>query len=79
MAKYTFLVPAFKPAFFDIAIGSMLSQSFEDFNIIISNDCSPYDLKSIVDRYKDIRITYRENPTNIGGYRLVDHWNKLVE
>lgn len=79
MAKYTFLVPAYKPDFLDIAIGSMLSQSFEDFNIIISNDCSPYDLKSIVDRYKDIRITYRENPTNIGGYRLVDHWNKLVE
>ena len=35
MAKYTFLVPAFKPDFLDIAIGSMLSQSFEDFNIKI--------------------------------------------
>lgn len=79
MAKYTFLVPAFKSDYLDRALESMLNQSFGDFKIIISNDCSPYNIKSIVERYDDRRIIYRENPENIGGYRLVDHWNLLVE
>ena len=79
MAKYTFLVPVFKPDFLDKALESMLNQSFEDFVIILSNDCSPYDIKSVVNRFNDSRIIYRENRENIGGYRLVDHWNLLVQ
>lgn len=78
MAKYTFLVPAFKPDFLDKAIESMLNQSFEDFKILISNDCSPYDIKSVIDKYDDSRIFYRENSSNIGGERLIDHWNLLL-
>lgn len=79
MAKYTFLVPAYKPDFLDKALKSMLGQSFEDFEIIVSNDCSPYDIKSIVKRNSDNRLKYRENLTNIGGNKLVDHWNLLID
>lgn len=79
MAKYTFLVPAYKPDYLDKALKSMLGQSFEDFEIIVSNDCSPYDIKSIVKRNNDNRLKYRENLTNIGGNKLVDHWNLLID
>ena len=79
MAKYTFLVPAYKPDYLDKALKSMLGQSYEDFEIIVSNDCSPYDIQSIVKRNNDNRLKYRENLTNIGGNKLVDHWNLLID
>lgn len=79
MAKYTFLVPAYKPDYLNQALESMLEQSYEDFQIIVSNDCSPHDIKSIVNSYNDSRIIYRENRKNIGGDRLIEHWNLLVD
>ena len=78
MAKYTFLIPTYKPDYLKEALNSILSQTFVDFNVIISNDCSPFDIKSIVTGFDDSRIIYRENEKNIGGERLVEHWNKLV-
>ncbi len=78
MAKYTFLIPAFKPTYLKEAIDSILGQTFGDFNIIVSNDYSPYDIASIISEFDDPRIIYRENEINIGGERLTDHWNKLV-
>ena len=79
MSKFTFLIPAFKIHYLENALESILSQTYDDFKVIVSNDCSPYDIKSIVDKFKDDRILYRENSENIGGERLVDHWNLLVE
>lgn len=49
--KYNFLLPAYKPDFFKEALDSILGQTYRDFKLIIWDDCSPYDLKSIVDEY----------------------------
>lgn len=76
--KYTFLLPAYKPDFFKEALDSILGQTYKDFDLIILDDCSPYDLKSIVDEYKDSRITYYRNEENMGGKNLVSCWNKLL-
>lgn len=76
--KYTFLLPAYKPDFFKEALDSILGQTYKDFNLIILDDCSPYDLKSIVDEYKDSRITFHRNEVNMGGKNLVSCWNKLL-
>lgn len=76
--KYTFLLPAYKPDFFKEALDSILGQTYKDFNLIILDDCSPYDLKSIVDKYKDSRITFHRNEENMGGKNLVSCWNKLL-
>lgn len=81
MTKYTFLLPAFKPDFLEVALRSIKSQTLKDFKVLVSDDCSPYDLKSIYDKVcgDDPRFSYRRNEKNIGGKSLVEHWNLLVD
>lgn len=71
-------MPAYKAAYLSDAIESILSQSYQDFQLIISDDCSPENLKSIVDCYDDKRIAYRRNEENIGGFDLIKHWNLIL-
>ena len=78
--RYTFLLPAYKARYLREALESILNQTYRDFSVIVSDDCSPEDLKSIVDEFADDeRLTYRRNPTNIGAEHLTDHWNMLVD
>ena len=77
--KYTFLLPAYKGRFLDEMLRSIQSQTYTDFKVIISDDCSPEDLYSICKPYlDDPRFTYRRNEKNMGGEDLVAHWNLLV-
>ncbi len=80
MPKYTFLLPAFKGHFFREALESIQAQTYKDFSVIISDDCSPDDLRTIAEPFlADPRFTYRRNEKNIGGENLVNHWNLLVD
>ena len=80
MVKYTFLLPAYKGRFLNEMLQSIQSQTYKDFKVIISDDCSPEDLKTICEPYlQDPRFTYRRNIENMGGKSLVSHWNMLVE
>ena len=76
--KYTFLLPAYKVKYLSKALQSILSQTYNNFEIIVSDDNSPEGVKEIVDSLNDKRIRYRRNDVNIGGEKLVDHWNLLV-
>ena len=76
--KYSFVLPAYKARFLKEAIDSILSQTHEDFELIIVNDASPEDLDSIVKEYKDERIQYYVNDINLGGKDLVAQWNHSV-
>ncbi len=51
------------------AIDSVLSQSFEDMEVIIVDDCSEDDIQSIVDGYKNPGITYIRLPERSGACR----------
>ena len=79
--SYTFLLPAYKITFFEEALCSIKNQRYKDFKCIVSDDCSPENLKSVF--YKtvgdDPRFVYRCNEVNIGGRSLVSHWNLLVD
>ena len=78
--KYTFLLPAYKAQYLEKALDSIQSQTFIDFKVIISDDCSPDKLYKIVRPYlDDPRFSYRRNEKNIGGKSLVEHWNLLVD
>lgn len=80
MGKYTFLLPAYKAQFLNNALLSIQQQSYRDFKVIISNDCSPEDLLSVVTKYlQDERFSYICQDKNLGGTSLVTHWNKLIE
>ena len=76
--KYTFLMPAYKARFIRQAIDSILAQTYKDFILIVSDDCSPEDLRAIVQEYDDSRLVHRRNEQNIGGKDLVAHWNLLL-
>ena len=77
--KYTFLLPAYKGKYLEEALRSILSQTYSDFKVIVSDDCSPENLKDIVAKFKDDnRVVYRRNQENIGGKSLVAHWNLLL-
>lgn len=79
--KYTFLLPAYKPDFFREALDSIKCQTYTDFKVIVSDDCSPYNLKSIYDDVcsQDTRFQFRRNLVNMGSKSLVSHWNLLVD
>lgn len=79
--KYTFLLPAYKPDFFEEALRSIKSQTLKDFKVLVSDDCSPHDLKSIYNKVcgDDARFSYRRNEVNMGSKSLVSHWNLLVD
>ena len=47
----SFVLPAYKSDFLGSSISSILSQIEIDFELIIVNDASPYDLDSIVNAF----------------------------
>lgn len=81
VTKYTFLLPAWKTRFLAEALSSIKNQTYTDFKVIVSDDCSPEDVKGTYDAVvgDDSRFTYRRNEENIGGKSLVAHWNLLVD
>ena len=62
-------------AYLKEAIDSVLSQSFTDFELIITDDCSKDETLSIAQSYSDSRIRVYRNETNKG---LVGNWNESL-
>ena len=81
MIKYTLLLPAYKPELCEVAFRSIESQDLKEFKVLVSDDCSPHDLKSIYNKVcgDDARFSYRRNEVNMGSKSLVSHWNLLVD
>ena len=79
--KYTFLVPSYKASFFEEALESIKNQTFTNFKVLVSDDCSPESLEPIYNKVcgEDPRFAYRRNAENMGGKSLVSHWNLLVD
>lgn len=78
-AKFSFLIPAYKDRYLEETLRSILCQTYRNFNIIVSDDCSPFDIKKIVERFHDERLKYRRNEVNIGAEHLACHWNMLLD
>lgn len=72
---FSFVLPVYKGLFLKEAIQSILNQTYQNFELIIVNDCSPDNITEIVETFNDNRIRYYENPENIGGTDLVKQWN----
>ena len=76
---FSIAVPAYKATYLKECIDSILNQTYPDFEVVILNDASPYDLDSIVGAYSDARIRYIRNEVNCGAEKVVDNWNKCLE
>ena len=79
MIRVSLFLPVFKAAFLAEAIQSILNQTFSDFELLIVNDASPEDIRSIVGSFNDDRILYEENAENQGCQDLVSFWNRYLE
>ena len=75
MTKFSVTIPAYKPNFLAECIESILKQTFQNFELIIVDDFSPYNIKSVVEKYCDSRIRYYRNNKNCGAIDVVDNWN----
>lgn len=78
MASVSFILPAWKKLYLKEAIDSIVSQTIQNWELIIVDDCSPEDLREIIELFNDQRITYFRNEKNIGGKDLVRQWNYSI-
>ncbi|MEI6524133.1 MAG: glycosyltransferase [Bacteroidota bacterium] len=63
----TVLIPTYNRAFFlEKAIKSVLNQSHQKFTILISDNASTDETKSVVNKFNDTRIIYHCHDTNVG-------------
>lgn len=61
------LMPVYNTAsFLREAMDSILSQTFEDFELIVLDDCSPDNAEGVLDAYDDPRIVRYRGEKNVG-------------
>lgn len=77
--KFSICIPAFKSKYLEECLDSIFSQTVEDYELIILNDCSPEPIEEIVMKRTDPRIRYFKNEKNVGAFDLTDNWNKCLE
>lgn len=78
MPKVSVLMPVYKTdeKYLRGAIESVLRQTFSDFEFLILDDAPEDSREDIVKSYKDKRIKYIKNETNLG---ITPSRNKLIE
>ncbi len=72
------LIPAYNVGNFLVeAVESVIAQTFQDWTLLILDDCSTDDTSSVAALFvrKDERITYLKNEQNLG---MVNNWNKGI-
>lgn len=61
------IVPVYnRSIYLEQAIQSALNQTYQNIEIIVSDDCSPESPQTIVQSFDDSRIRFRRNSTNLG-------------
>ncbi len=78
MTKISVLMPVYKTPekYLREAIESVLNQTFTDFEFLILDDCPEDNRQEIVMSYKDERIKYLQNDSNMG---ISASRNKLID
>jgi len=75
--QVSFIVPCYKLAhFLGDCLNSILTQTYGDFEVLIMDDCSPDNTAEVAAEFKDPRVIYIRNETNLGHLR---NYNKGIE
>src|SRR5580692_5505945 len=76
--KISVLIPTYNYGrFLPEAIESVLEQDFQDFELLIADDCSSDDTAEVVRPFcaRDARVHFAVNPANLG---MVNNWNHCL-
>lgn len=77
--KLAIVIPAYKATFLRAALDSIAAQTCQNFTLYIGDDCSPHQLETIVDEYREkINLVYQRFETNLGGNDLVAQWERCI-
>ena len=65
--KYGIVIPVYnRPEYLRQAIASCIKQTANDFEIIVSDDCSSQDLRRVANSFHDSRVKYYRNESRLG-------------
>lgn len=56
-------------------IRSVLASTFEDFEVVVTDDASPDDTVEVVNGFSDARVRLERNPANLG---IAGNWDRSV-
>ena len=77
ISKVNICIPVYNgSAYIAESINSVLAQTYEDFQLIVCDNCSTDNTGEIVRSFQDPRITYIRNAENLG---LVGNANRCLE
>lgn len=66
-------IPTYRDArFLAHSLGSIISQTYPNLEILVGDDASPDDTEEIVRSFRDARIRYLRNPLNLGQFENVN-------
>lgn len=66
----SFVVPCYKLAhLLAECVSLILAQTFEDFEVLIMDDCSPDNTMEVATSFRDRRVRYVRNDRNVGHLR----------
>jgi glycosyltransferase involved in cell wall biosynthesis len=69
---FSIVIPTFNRSdLFPYAVQSVLNQTFEDFEIIVSDNCSADDTPQVAKQFKDPRFRYVRTPRH---FTIADNW-----
>src|ERR1700691_6171602 len=77
--KVSVLIPTYNYArYLAEAIESVLEQDFQDFELLIVDDCSSDNTAEVVQPFcaRDARVRFAVNPTNLG---MVNNWQRCLD
>ena len=55
-----------RPEYLKAALKSAIEQTYQNIEIIVSDNCSPQNIQSIIESFNDSRIRYFRNQSNLG-------------
>ena len=64
---FTIAIPNYeRPHFLREALHNVFAQSFVDFEVIVSDDCSAQDIAAVINEFPDARLRWVRQETNLG-------------
>lgn len=70
-------VPTYNRAeFLAESLRSLVAQTYDDLEVVVVDNCSDSDTARVVRSFKDPRVSYYRNETNLGSRR---NWNRCLE